>query len=506
MPSQYARRERPFQADARDVAELWKRLPEGYTPPSDVATERSLLGAAMIDKRSAEAIVTEIGNPSMADSPFYEERHATIYKAIAHMASLGETVDLVTVRNFLSKHGKLEAVGGSPYLVEITQQIVRTDNVRTYAKIVQEKRLARDLLIHTLGVQARLYGNEDVFEVQRELEATLDTLRSGVRRDRQPPVAMGSLLSTSLRDAALAAGDTGLAGTPTGLRGVDDITGGLMPGDLSIVAARPSVGKTLSAITIAKNICSYPVEEKRVGIGFFSIEMTKNKIALRLLACEAQVSSDRIRRNELSNGEYDRLMQACNRMDKWPIMIQDDPRTTALDVRSQVRLLQRKGCGLVIVDYLQILKTVQAGETREREVNEITQQLKDTAKLLNVHVMALAQLNRGAEMGGKARAPVLSDLRESGAIEQIADVVMFIHRPNKGEWYDNGEPCKWIIAKNRDGAVGEVDLKVFPYYSLLEDSDAISIPQAGTTSAPPEPRNFYEPERDEPLYESEGAF
>jgi replicative DNA helicase len=492
------RREQNFYFTEQQASEVWKRIdPEQMGLPSAIEAEQSILGAMLISEGSVEAILSELGNPAMAQSPFYQERHAVIYKAAAHLASRGEPCDLITLTNLLRTHGKLDEVGGPPYLVELTTRVVTTVNVRTYCKIVLERRLARDLMLHMSITNAKLLASEDVFETQAGLEATLDELRTGVRLDRKQPVILGPALSSTLAESSAAAGNTGMPGIPIGIRGVDEVLGGLMPGDLSIVAAPPSGGKTALGITIAKNIALYPIVEKRTGVGFFSLEMNMKKVTLRLLSAEAQVSSDRIRRNALTDHEYASLQAAVGRLQPAKIYIQDSVPITALDIRAQARQLKRLGCGIILVDYLQIVAPVEAGETREREVAAITQQLKDTAKMLDIHIMAMAQYNRtGAR---EKRKPIMSDLRESGAIEQIADVILFIHHPNDPTTeYENGEPIELIVGKNRDGPRKDINVKFFPYYSLFEDGAKYTPSIAGTTTAPPpSARNYYESEHAE---------
>ena len=498
------RREQNFYFTEQQAAEAWKKvLPtssidrDDTVIPASVQAERSILGSMLISPNSVEVVLAELGNPSMSQSPFYQQRHATIYKAVSHLASKGEPVDLLTVHNLLRSHGKSEEIGGPSYLAELSGSIVTTVNVQSHCRIVLEKKLARDLMLQMSIVSAKLLANEDVFETQAHLEATLDSLRTGIRRDRKQPMMLGPALSDALLESAKAAGEHGMPGIPIGIRGMDDVLGGLMPGDLSIVAAPPSGGKTALGITIAKNIALYPIKDKRTGVGFFSIEMSMRKVALRMISCEAQVSSDRIRRNTLTDHEYKSLQAASQRLAECPIYIQDSVPITALDIRAQARQLKRMGCGIILVDYLQIVAPVEAGETREREVAVIAQQLKDTAKMLDIHVMAMAQYNRTGVR--EKRRPIMSDLRESGAIEQIADVILFIHHPlDPTVQYENGEPIEFIVGKNRDGPRRDVEGKFFSYYSLFEDGAAYAPTVAGTTVAPPAPvRNYYEPEHDE---------
>lgn len=478
--SRYDKRDNVY-SDVERLNKLWAPLVQsGCVPPQDIQIEQSVLGAMLLDKRSAEVVVARMGNPRLADSAFFRESHAIIYQAIAHMAIKGEQPDLLTVTNLLRKHGKLDQAGGPSYLCELSIQVVTTVNVETHALILMEKRLARDILMSTGELQAKLWSNGDVFDALAETELRLDQLRTGTNPNKRKSQMLGPAIHPALVDVAARAGRTGISGIPTGVKGFDDMVGGLERGELSIWAGVPSGGKSCSAVTLAKNIALCPDPEKRTAVGFFSIEMTTQQIVLRIVSCEAQVSANRIKHNNLTDREVGELHLAAGRLADAKIYIQDDSMVTPLDIRFQARSLERFGVGLIIVDYLQIVKPSERNNVREREVTEITQQLKDTAKMLNVHVMALAQYNRQNQVGG-GRRPILSDLKEAGSIEQIADVVTFLHHGrgtqmnDREGFFEGGEPMEWIVAKNRNGPIGTIPVRFFPYYSLFED-DAGGMP------------------------------
>lgn len=481
--SRYDKRDN-FHFAADQLRKLWERVPstngETALTPQDLATEKSVLGLMMIDARAAEVIASMLGNAPMAQSPFYDERHGLIYRAAAHLATKGEPVDMLTVTDLLRKGGKLEQIGGASYLVELTQNIVTAVGTERHCRIILEKRLARDLLMETGGLQAKLWAGGDVFDALAETELRLDQLRTGTNPNKRKSQMLGPAIHPALVDVAARAGRTGISGIPTGVKGFDDMVGGLERGELSIWAGVPSGGKSCSAVTLAKNIALCPDPEKRTAVGFFSIEMTTQQIVLRIVSCEAQVSANRIKHNNLTDREVGELHLAAGRLADAKIYIQDDSMVTPLDIRFQARSLERFGVGLIIVDYLQIVKPSERNNVREREVTEITQQLKDTAKMLNVHVMALAQYNRQNQVGG-GRRPILSDLKEAGSIEQIADVVTFLHHGrgtqmnDREGFFEGGEPMEWIVAKNRNGPIGTIPVRFFPYYSLFED-DAGGMP------------------------------
>jgi len=450
----------------QSFSELYEKLsPKGLIPPQAVDLEESLLGAMMIDKSSANRAVEILGDRSIDDSPFYRDAHTLIYRSMIALDNRSEPIDLLTVKNQLALDGKLEEIGGPAYLVELTSKVVTTVNVESYARIVLEKYIARELIRICEEIKLRAFEGElDTFNLLDEAEGFLFELSETRHRKSAQPIKQLAFDTMKMLDK-IKDQHNGLTGVTTGLLDLDQITSGWQPSDLIVLAARPSQGKTALALNFAR-IAAMPEHAiPKVPVAIFSLEMGAQQLVLRMLCAEAKVDMQRARKGQMNDEEWRRMSMTIGRLSEAPIFIDDTPAITPLEIRAKARRLKaRHGIGLVIVDYLQLMSAGKSMESREREISMISRSLKALAKELNIPVMALSQLNRSVESRNDRR-PLLSDLRESGAIEQDADVVMFIYRAEtyglestvvRGETVPAAGVAEIIVGKQRNGPIGEV--------------------------------------------------
>ncbi|MEW5932408.1 MAG: replicative DNA helicase, partial [Bacillota bacterium] len=386
-------------------------------PPQSVEAEQSVLGAMLLEK---EAIVkaAEVVRPE----DFYREAHRIIYGAILALYERGEAVDLVTLCEELRRQGSLEEVGGASYLTTLANLVPTTANVEYYARIVEEKSLLRQLIRTCTEVVSRCYeAQEEVNRLLDDAERRITEL--SLRRSSQGFVRLKDVLMTTL-DRLMQMVESGQGtGIPSGYPDIDRFTAGLQPSDLLIIAARPSVGKTTFALNLARQVAV----RQKLPVAIFSLEMSREQVAMRLLSSEAGVEQQKIRRGELEEQEWQALSRGLARLGPAPIFIDDTSSISILELRTKTRrLCTEVGAGVVIVDYLQLLRTTGRMENRQQEISEISRSLKALARELRIPVVALSQLSRAVEQR-QDRRPVLSDLRESGALEQDADVVMFLY-------------------------------------------------------------------------------
>ena len=454
---------RQSRAYLKSFSELYERVSgTGLIPPQAVEIEQSLIGAMMIDKVAANKVMEILGDRTLEDSPFYREGHTAIYRAMVDLDSKSEPIDLLSVTSRLRLNGTLEEIGGPAYLVELTSKVVTTANVEAHSRLLLEKYLARELIRTCEEVKLRAFvGEDDTFELLDQAESSLFRLsetrhrRSFMRMDKLSHEAMEHLQHIHDHHSVL-------TGVPSGLTDLDELTSGWQKTDLIILAARPSQGKTALALTLARNAALNPVKEHRVPVAIFSLEMGAQQLVLRLLCSEAQVDMQSARKGKLSGEDWKKVSHAISRLHEAPLFIDDTAGITPLELRAKCRRLKAtENIGMVIVDYLQLMEVTRSMDSREREISTISRSLKALAKELNVPVIALSQLNRGVESRPDKR-PMLSDLRESGAIEQDADIVMFIYRPETYaiETYDDGKPTEGtaevIVGKQRNGPIGHV--------------------------------------------------
>lgn len=432
----------------------------GQMPPQAVELEEAVLGAIMIEKNA----ILGIQEILVSDS-FYHDAHQLIYQAALELSAAIEPIDLYTVGEQLKKNGHLAAVGGMAYLTGLTQKVGSASHLEYHAKIVAQKYVQRQLISAATSIQKTAFSDEhDVEELVNHAEKAIFEIAEGnIRRDVQSSKDVVSKAMQMIEAAATK--PDGMSGVPSGFTDLDRLTLGWQPSDLVIIAARPSMGKTAFVLTLARNIA---VDYNR-AVAFFSLEMSSVQLMIRLLIGESQISSTTIKTGRLSPDEWKTLEVSTKPLTQAQLFIDDTPALSIFEFRSKARRLKMNHkVELIIIDYLQLMTagTVDSrGGNREQEVAMISRSLKAIAKELDVPILALSQLNRSVESRGGTKRPQLSDLRESGAIEQDADIVAFIHRP---EYYgmtetEDGTPtpglAEIIVAKHRNGAVDTVRLR-----------------------------------------------
>lgn len=425
-------------------------MPEDRIPPQNLAAEQSVLGSMLIDKNAIVRAI-EILHP---DS-FYRDAHRYIFEAILELFDKGEAIDLVTVTENLRKNGKLDAVGGPIYISDLINSVPTAANVEYYANIVEEKATLRRLIdAGTKIVQDAFAEPDDVSIILDNAEKTIFGI--ALKRVREGFLKVDSVLKSVLdKIDRLYGKKEKLTGVPSGFADLDNLTAGFQNADLIIVAARPSVGKT----ALALNIASSNSMKHNIPVAIFSLEMSREQLAQRLLCSEAEIDAIRLKTASLPDVGWKKLTRALSKLSEAPIFIDDSASITVTEMRAKCRRLKiEKGLGLVIVDYLQLMRGRARVENRVQEISEIARSLKTLARELDIPVIAISQLSRAVEQRTD-RFPRLSDLRESGEIEQTADVVIFIHRegyynPNT----DRGNIAEIIIAKQRNGPVGMIEL------------------------------------------------
>jgi len=424
-------------------------------PPQALEVEKTLLGSLLIDKESINK-VADLLKPE----DFYQRGHQIIYQAIMSLFEKREPLDLLSLANKLEEMGYLEDVGGMAYLTSLAGSVGTSAHILSYAKIVQRKKMLRGLIDaahHIIGISS----NEDT-----DVEDLLDEAEKKLFSVSQKFLTKNFLrLGTTLDDAMnriLSQGDGNLRGQKTYFAGLDDKLGGLQRSDLIVLAARPSVGKTAFAINLALNVA-----KDNVPVGIFSMEMSIDQIVDRLIAAQSGVSLWKLRTGKLGD-ELQETTRACEELKGLPIFIDDSPSPNILQMRAMARRLQSEhgSLGLLVVDYLQLMSSRRNYESPVQQVTEISRGLKGLAKELNIPIIAISQLSRAVEQRDGHR-PKLSDLRDSGSIEQDADLVMFIHREDKIKDRDKLNPdqintAQLIIAKHRNGPTGEIDFKINP--------------------------------------------
>lgn len=433
---------------------------EERVPPQSIDAEQSVLGAMLIDK-DAIAKVTEILN---ADD-FYREAHRVIFNAMLELYGKNEAVDMITITDILRRDNKLEDVGGIAYITSLANAVPTAANVKYHANIVEEKSVLRQMVKVSTEIAAMGYeANEEVNILIDKAESRILEISNRKKKSDFTPIS--DVLMNSVQDIEkLLNNKGGLTGIPTGFADLDKLTSGLHPSDFIILAARPSMGKTAFALNVVQNVALRA--HKKIGgvpcsVAFFSLEMSKEQLVNRMLCAEANIDSQRLRVGEMGDKDWDSLWNVCDVMSKAKIYIDDTPGITAMEMRSRARRLKAEhGLDLIVVDYLQLMqgsgKRSNSGD-RQQEVSEISRSLKALARELDVPVIALSQLSRGVE-ARQVKRPMLSDLRESGSLEQDADIVAFLYRE---DYYnpetENQNVTELIIAKHRNGPVDTVNL------------------------------------------------
>ncbi|MGL1886986.1 MAG: replicative DNA helicase [Reichenbachiella sp.] len=444
----------------------------GKVPPQATDLEETVLGALMLEK---EALTTVID--LLKPESFYKEGHAKIYQAIVDLFQKSEPVDLMTVTAQLRKNGTLEIAGGAYHVAELTTRVNSAANIEYHARIITEQSIKRDLIRIASEIQTDAFEDtQDVFELLDKTEQALfEISESHIRKNyagMQQLMHEAILLIESRKDQT-----DGLTGVPSGLTALDRVTAGWQPSDLVIIAARPAMGKTAFVLSVLRNAAvdhNHPVV-------IFSLEMSSIQLVNRLISGEAELESDKIKKGNLADHEWEQLVHKTAALTEAPIFIDDTPGLSILELRAKCRrLASQHGIKMIVIDYLQLMSgdsSKSGGGNREQEIASISRALKGIAKELNVPVIALSQLSRAVETRGGDKRPQLSDLRESGSIEQDADMVMFLYRP---EYYDitedeDGMPTagtgEVIIAKHRNGSLENVKLKFIGRFTKFTNLD-----------------------------------
>ena len=432
---------------------------EERVPPQNIEAEQAVLGAMLIDKE-AIAKASEI----LTSSDFYREAHRVIFNAMLELYNKNEAVDMVTVTEILKRDNKLEDIGGLAYITSLANVVLTAANVKYHADIVAEKSVLRQLVRVSTEIAAMGYeANEDVGTLLDTAESRI--LEISNRKKKADFTPINDVLMESVQNIEkLINNKGGLTGLPSGFADLDKLTSGLHPSDFIILAARPSMGKTALALNIVQNVALRA--HKKIGgeprsVAFFSLEMSKEQLVNRMLCAEAGIDSQRLRIGEMGDKDWDALWGACDLMSKAKIYIDDTAGITVMDMRSRARRLKAEhGLDLIVVDYLQLMqgsgKRNNSGD-RQQEVSEISRSLKALARELDVPVLALSQLSRSVE-ARQVKRPMLSDLRESGSLEQDADIVAFLYREDYYNPETENKHTELIIAKHRNGPVDTVNL------------------------------------------------
>lgn len=439
-------------------------------PPQNIEAEQSVLGSVLLKAKSFGNVL-EILKPN----DFYLESHKIIYEAMLDLFEKNEPQDLLTITNLLRDNNQLEKIGGSTYLARLTSIVPVTANIVSYAKIIRNKSVLRHLIEVNTDIATRCYeeqGDIDLLVDQAE-QAIFDIAGSkngeGFTQIKQIVPEAFDLINQLFKRKEL------ITGVPTGYTDLDKMTAGLQPSDLIILAARPSMGKT----SFAMNIAQHAAIVEKIGVAVFSLEMSKEQLVMRLLSSVGRIDSQRIRTGKLHPEDFEKLNRAVGMLTGAPIYIDDTPAISVLEMRAKVRrLAAQHDIGLIIVDYLQLMQGRHSTENRTQEISEISRSLKALAKEHKIPVIALSQLNRSLESRTDKR-PMMSDLRESGAIEQDADVITFIYRDevyNKSEDNPDRGTAEIIIGKQRNGPTGILRLAFIKEITMFENMSLYSDP------------------------------
>ena len=446
-----------FADDPTGNQEHWS----GRMPPQDADAEQSVLGSMLISKDAIADVNEEIGG-----TDFYRPAHEIIYDAIVDLYGRGEPADPVTVSAELQRRGELQKVGGAPYLHTLSASVPIAANASYYATIVREKAILRRLVdagtkIAQMGYAGEGDVDDTVDAAQQEVYAI------GEKRQQEDYAPLSAIMETTLDEIeAISNNDGTTSGVPTGFADLDELLNGFSGGQMVIVAARPAVGKS----TLALDFCRAASVHNNLTSCFFSLEMSKSEITMRLLSAEAKIPLNHIRKGPMSEDDWNKLGPKMSQVSGAPMFIDDSPNMTMMEIRAKARRLkQRHDLRLIVIDYLQLMTSGKKVESRQVEVSEFSRQIKLLAKELEVPIIALSQLNRGPEQRSDKR-PMMSDLRESGSIEQDADIVMLLHREDV---YEKESPrageADIIVAKHRNGPTRDVVVSFQGHYSRFVD-------------------------------------
>jgi replicative DNA helicase len=452
-------------------------LERGKIPPQAVDLEEVVLGAMMIDKKGVDEVI-DILHPDV----FYKDAHRYVYEAIFKLFETSEPVDLLTVSSQLKKDGRLEAIGGDFYLIKLTQKVASSAHIEFHARIILQKYIQRSLIKISNEIIEDAYDDgTDVFDLLDAAESKLyDVTQGNLKRSAE--TALDLVIQAKKRIEEIA-NKEGMSGIATGFDKLDKLTSGWQPSDLIIVAARPGMGKTALTLSMARNMAV----DGGHAVAFFSCEMSSVQLITRLISSETGLSSEKLRTGKLEKHEWEQLNVKVKALEKAPLFIDDTPSLSIFDLRAKARrLASQHDIKIIIIDYLQLMTAggSQKGGNREQEISTISRNLKALAKELNIPVIALSQLSRAVETRGGSKRPILSDLRESGAIEQDADIVSFIFRPEYykiDEWDDEDRSptqgqAEFIVAKHRNGGLENIRMKFIGNLGKFDNLDDFDSP------------------------------
>ncbi|MEO8773869.1 MAG: replicative DNA helicase [Gelidibacter sp.] len=452
-------------------------LEKGKIPPQAIDLEEVVLGAMMIDKKGVDEVI-DILSPDA----FYKDAHKYIFEAIFKLFENSEPVDLLTVSSQLKKDAKLDLVGGDFYLISLTQRVSSSAHIEFHARIILQKFIQRSLIKISNEIIEDAYDEtKDVFDLLDSAEAKLYEVTQGnIKKSTETAQSLVIQAKKKIEDIS---NKEGMSGIPSGFDKLDKLTSGWQESDLIIVAARPGMGKTALTLSMARNIAV----THNIPVAFFSLEMASVQLITRLISSETGLSSEKLRTGKLEKHEWEQLNVKVKALEKAPLFIDDTPSLSIFDLRAKARrLASQYGIKMIIVDYLQLMTAggSQKGGNREQEISTISRNLKALAKELSIPVIALSQLSRAVETRGGSKRPLLSDLRESGAIEQDADIVSFIYRPEYykiDEWDDEERSptegqAEFIIAKHRNGGLENIRLKFIGNLGKFDNLDDFDTP------------------------------
>ena len=467
----------PNSSTNRTASSAVISLERGKVPPQAVDLELVVLGAMLIDKKGVDEVIDILHKES-----FYVEAHQHIFEAIFELFQDTKPIDILTVSNLLKQKNKLEKVGGDYYLIDLSRCVGSSAHIEFHARIILQKFVQRSLIkISTEIIEEAYSDNQDVFDLLDQAEARLYEVTQGnLKRSAE---SAQDLVIQAKKKIEEISNKEGLSGIASGFERLDSVTSGWQPSDLIIIAARPGIGKTALTLSMARNIAVNAGQP----VAFFSLEMSSVQLITRLISSETGLSSEKLRTGKLEKHEWEQLNVKVKALEKAPLFIDDTPSLSIFDLRAKARrLASQHGIKLIIIDYLQLMiaGSSQKGGNREQEISTISRNLKALAKELNVPVIALSQLSRAVETRGGSKRPLLSDLRESGAIEQDADIVSFIYRPEYykiEEWDDEQQSptegqAELIIAKHRNGGLDNIRLKFIGSLGKFDNLDRHDAP------------------------------
>jgi len=453
-------------------------LSDGKIPPQAIDLEEAVIGAMLIDEKGVNEVI-DILSPEI----FYKKSHQLIFESIQRLFRESEPIDLLTVSADLKKNKNFEVIGGDFYLINLSQKVSSSAHIEYHSRIIQQKFIQRKLISISNEIIQKSYNEStDVLDLLDEAESKLyDIAQNNIKGSSE--TAQNLVIQAKNRIEEIGNREGSLSGISTGFEKLDRLTSGWQPSDLIIVAARPGMGKTALALSMARNISV----QKKIPVAFFSLEMSSVQLITRLISAETGLSSDKLRTGKLADHEWQQLNVKVSDLESAPLYIDDSAALTIFELRAKARrLASAHDIKLIVIDYLQLMNLGSSNKAgnREQEISTISRNLKALAKELNIPVIALSQLSRAVETRGGTKRPILSDLRESGAIEQDADIVSFLYRPEYygiTEWDDDMKTPsegqgEFIVAKHRNGALDSIKLKFIANLGKFEDIDSFDSP------------------------------